>query len=280
MRVQDARGSTYVVLSVYMPAVVARDDLAAILDDQSGIIYNLEDDTVICGDFNGDMGQVGGFRGAGVTTQAGKFVAEFLTKHSMVAVNLLELAKGPVHTFESHIGSSCIDYILIPEFMVDAILSCNVFGDNGLNTSDHFPIVTSLCMDKLPCKIESKGKNKRIKWDKWDKVRMHNEYQIPLTRMLEELNEEIEMSPCDPLSIDTFFNELITILHKAAEVLPRNKYVKHLKPIWDEELSTLKKEKMKHFKIWRDKGRSREKDDPFRVNMCTAKNIFSKRQTD
>ena len=279
LRVQDARGTTTVVLSVYMPAVGAKDDLASTLDDLSGILYNFDDDVVpiICGDFNGDMGRNGGPRGRGVASKQGKLVANFMCEHKMITANLLDLAIGPMHTYESHKGYSCIDYIMLPEFMEDAILTCKVLGEEALNTSDHFPICMSIRMNRLPCKIDINNKKQRIKWDKWDDFTMNSEYRIPLSRLLADLNDRIFVSPCEPNELDNFFDELIMILHKSAEVLPRCKFANHLKPYWDEELTILKKNKMKWFRIWKEKGRPREKDDPDRIRMSSSKNEFAKR---
>ena len=46
LRIQDAKGATVVILSVYIPAVGAHDDLSGILDDVSNIINNLDEDVV------------------------------------------------------------------------------------------------------------------------------------------------------------------------------------------------------------------------------------------
>ena len=126
LRIQDAKGSSIVIFSVYMPAVGGHDDLAGTLDDLSSFIDNLDEDAVpiVCGDFNGDMGRSGGSRGVGDPTRAGCLVADFMRKHDMLATNMLELGKGPLYTFESHNGSSCIDYIMAPRFMENDILSC------------------------------------------------------------------------------------------------------------------------------------------------------------
>ena len=278
LRVQDARGRILVFLSVYMPAVGARDDLAGVLDDLSNIIDNLDDDVIpiICGDLNGDMGRAGGPRGLGEPTRAGRLIVDFKVKYDLVAANLLNLGSGPVHTFESHNGSSCIDYILTPRFMEDMILSCKVRGEEPLNTSDHFPIMMRFLLDKLPCKIDSSYNRRRIRWDKWDEERLVLEYQAPLSVSLGTLRDKIRAQICTPDLLDSYFKELIRMLHSAAEVLPRTKFVAHLKPYWDDELTFLKKEKMKYLKIWKESGRPRDVEDPARINMSLSKNRFRK----
>ena len=279
LRIQDARGTTLVILSVYMPAVGAHDDLSDVLDDVSNIIDNLDEDVVpiLCGDFNGDMGNMGGPRGLDPPTRAGRLVADFMYKHNMIATNMLDVCEGPIHTFESHNGSSCIDYVMIPSFMENAVVSCRVENEHALNTSDHNPVILSIEVDKLPCKIKGNDKKRNLKWDKWDAERMFHEYQSPLAILLGDITDRIVHSECNPAEIDQFFDELIAMLHKAAEVIPRSKYVNHLKPYWDDELTHLKREKVKYFKIWKGKGRSREKEDPDRVNMCLSKKMFTKR---
>ena len=279
LRMQDARGVTLVIMSVYLPAAGAKDDLSSTLDDLSNFIDNLDDDVVpmICGDFNGDMGISGGPRGVGNPNRAGRLVANFMKKYHLMATNLHGSGRGPINTFNSHNGSTCIDYIMIPDYMEDKILACEVLDDQSLNTSDHLPITLCIKVDKLPCKINVQCPKKRIKWDKWDNDKMRREYEGPLSGPLADLNTRIMQCECNSDDIDGFFDELTYIVHKAAEVVPHTKFVNHLKPYWDDELSTLKKEKMKHFKIWKENGRSRDSNDPIRINMCVSKKKFAKR---
>ena len=106
---------------------------------------------------------------------------------------------------------------------------------------------------------------------------MRNEYEGPLIAPLNELNNRFTQSECAHEIIDKYFDELICILHRGAEVLPRTKFVSHLKPYWDNELTNLKKEKMRCFKIWKENGRSRDNENPIRIAMCSSKKAFAKR---
>ena len=51
----------------------------------------------------------------------GTLVARFAGRLGLVAVNLQNLTVCLVDTFESRNGSSTIDYIVVPEFILDGI---------------------------------------------------------------------------------------------------------------------------------------------------------------
>ena len=111
IRVQSDSGKVMNFLSVYLPAAGSDDDFPACLDELSEILESREDDSVsvVCGDFNGDMGMLGGPRVGNKPTRQGRLVANLLRKHDMFAANLQMESHSPVYTFEGCNGTSFID---------------------------------------------------------------------------------------------------------------------------------------------------------------------------
>ena len=279
LRVQRPDGSVLVVLSIYMPASGSKDNLAVSLDELEGIIESLEDNVtpIICGDFNGDMGKIGGFRGTGPTSKAGKCVFDFMTRQKLVAVNLSHNATGGVHTFRCHNGESVIDYIMIPNFLIDKVIKCHTGAYNGTNTSDHVPIEAELDVHMLPRLVHFDKGGGRLRWDKLDFNTLVEKYQRPLCNKLITIWNAMALSEGQSCDIDSFFEKLIDEIHMCAEAIPKSKFRSNLKPFWSQELNDLKKTKMLWFKKWNLEGRTRDDNDLTRINMKKSKKVFAKK---
>ena len=235
-------------------------------------------DPTLGGDFNGNVGREGGERLKGAPTKAGKVVMNFINEHNLVAVNLLPVAQGPVCSYQGHNGNSCIDYILVPRYMMKQVASCRTGRNESMNTSDHLPIEAVLRIDALPRSVECKRKKQRIRWDKANEKCIKDDYQAPLDRDLLTLREKLLSDRgINEGEVDTSFDWVIKSIHKAASSIPRTKYVKHLKPYWCEELSKLKKEKMFWFNRWKVEGRTMDNNNWVRQMMKSTKKIFIKR---
>ena len=50
------------------------------------------------------------------------------------------LASGPIHTFQSGMNATTIDYVIVNQDAMRGVLSCSTLEDHPLNTSDHLPI--------------------------------------------------------------------------------------------------------------------------------------------
>ena len=152
IRIQTESNTIINVLSVYMLAVGSCDDHSTAFDELSYILESLEDGAVnlVIGDFNGDIGHMGGPRGSSEPTRAGRVVIDFMDRYDFRAANLLYNASGSVRTFECHNGTPTIDYALIPEAYCSKIVKCHTEANNVLNTSDHFPIQMVISIGDLP----------------------------------------------------------------------------------------------------------------------------------
>ena len=179
IRMEGPNGSVFVFLSVYLPASGSRESLAITLDELSSYIEGLDDNVIpiVAGDFNGDIGRQGGPRGIGRATKAGITVLNFIEEQNFAATNLLSMATGAIRTYEGHIGTSTIDYILIPSYLTDRIVSCHTGSNAALNTSDHLPIELVLQLQLLPKAVQTELKIQRLRWDKLVSNREGNGYQ-------------------------------------------------------------------------------------------------------
>ena len=126
IRAQNKFGAIFNIFCVYMPARGCEGDLNATLDELSGIIENTEDGSLnlVLGDYNGDMGSMGGPRGVRRPSREGTHVAEFMLRQNLYAANLAADAIGPIDTHHGLTGSSCIDYALIDEELRDRVVFC------------------------------------------------------------------------------------------------------------------------------------------------------------
>ena len=116
VRLQQDVGRVLNIVSVYLPAPGSSEDLSAVLDELSQIIENMEEGslTMVCGDFNGDVGYLGGPRSTRRPTGAGRGLITFFDEFSLSLTNLMQCASGPLNTFRGAVGSSTIDYRITP----------------------------------------------------------------------------------------------------------------------------------------------------------------------
>ena len=280
VRMESQDGSVFVFISVYLPASGSKESLTITLDELASFIESLDDNVVpiIGGDFNGDIGKQGGPRGVGVPTKAGNSVLDFLNYYNLKAVNLMANAKGSCRTYEGHNGSSTIDYITVPSYLTDQIVSCYTGSNNALNTSDHLPIELVIELDMLPTEVKIADSFSRIRWDRMGQETMINEYQPFINDRLDPLMLELdELADITKDGIDNIIRELVIILHEAATIVPKSKFVRHLKPYWCNELNVLKREKMLWFERWKTEGRTLNQNDHTRSMMKVTKKAFSKR---
>ena len=126
IRMQTSNGTILYFFSIYMPAQGCNEDLEFVLDKLSEILESREGNSIciLCGDFNGDVGNVGEYSGTRNPTQQGTLVYRFLQRHNLVACNMLTYATSPLHTFESHNAHTTLDNIAIPSLVVPKVKRC------------------------------------------------------------------------------------------------------------------------------------------------------------
>ena len=182
VKLQNSDGAIFNIFCVYFPAMGCCDDLATTIDELSAIIENTEFGTknIICGDMNADIGDLCGTRNPRKCTKEGKCLYNFIRKYDLCAANLSRKSKGLIDTFYGPNGSSCIDYILLPTDILDKVLECETLDFEGLNGSDHVPVVCKIDIGRIACPTIQINSKKKIKWDKLNPDQMREKYTIPV----------------------------------------------------------------------------------------------------
>ena len=124
-----------------MPDVSSSERIMDILDELAAIFEKFEfgTQTIVCGDFNGDVGQFFGCHGNLVANKQGLEVSAFMKKYNLFPVNTSGRTEGPYHTFNGLYNSCTIDYTRIPNNLVPCTgigcIGCTGVIDEGeLNT--------------------------------------------------------------------------------------------------------------------------------------------------
>ena len=72
--------------------------------------------------------------------------------------------------------------------------------------------------------------------------------------------------------IDAGFDQLTRLIHSTASTLPRSKFVKHIKPFWNDSLNKLKQAKVLSYRLWVAACRPRDRDNALFIDYkCTKK---------
>ena len=258
LRYQDMDGNVIIFISVYMPAQGSPEDLATCLDDLSEIVETREIGAriVIAGDFNGDLGSVGTSRGKSPPTPQGLKVYSFFNRHNLTAVNMLPTTVGPVHTCLGPNFKSTLDYIAVGSDILSDIESCSVLGYDVLNTSDHQPLSCHLKVKSIVPVTMADDRPKRVKWEKLTPESLRYRYVLPLEPDLIRLASKLRSSVVTEHLIVISFEQLINLLHKASDKLPKSRFRIHQKPYWNDEMDLLKASKLNDYRQWVEAGRN------------------------
>ena len=278
VRVQNDKGQVINVFSVYLPARGCEGDLNVCIDELSSIIDDREEGSynLVCGDMNGDIGKLGGHKGKDHTDHRGIVIHEFMDAYNLYATNLQADAQGTRDTFHGPNGSSCIDYIMVPNDLKEITTNYGTLERESLNTSDHVPVIASLDLGKLNrCYTETVRKT-TLKWDKLSKERLNELYTTPVGRKLEEVENIIDNERPSNILIDGAFETICNILRQAEVNIPKSRFKNNLKPFWGPELSRLKYEKVQWYRRWKQEGKPRDNNNATWVAHKRAEKIFRK----
>ena len=278
VRLQCKSGQVLNIMAAYMPARGCDGDLATSFDELSGIIEARETGAynIICGDLNGDIGASGGSKSRKQPDHRGKIVYEFMQASNLFATNLQPHAEGGVNTFNGPNGSSCLDYILMPNDMRGDVMCTRTLEVEPLNTSDHVPVCVHLCIDNIDrCYIEVTASH-RLKWEKLSAEQLNTRFTTPVSLKLRELEALIDESVPSPDLIDGSFDTICKILRQAEIHIPKSKYKANLKPFWCPRLNQLKNDKVILHRAWKEAGCPRGIDNPIKKRYKDAEKSFRK----
>ena len=108
--------STLTVIGVYLPCQdLGMDLFCSCLTELEQLVCESKQlgPTVVLGDFNAHLGNLGGPKGSGNTNVQGLLLHQHIVSSDLFVASLSEIAYGPSHTFQSGDTKTTIDYIML-----------------------------------------------------------------------------------------------------------------------------------------------------------------------
>ena len=128
---------------------------------------------IVLGNFNRDIGNSLGKKGKKEPNQWGLKLTEFANFFNLSPVNLLKSCIGPVETYYySHCGRYCstLDYIFLPNCLLDNILMVKMLDLEFDNTSDHVPVQLNV----------SYSSRQKVYWSRFSQEEINEKFVAPL----------------------------------------------------------------------------------------------------
>ena len=126
---------------------------------------------ILLGDFIGDLRNSLGDKGKKKPNDHGLLLLDFANFLNIYPVNLQKQCKDPLDSSNSHCGRyhSTLDYIFLPNCLLNNIDSPETFDQDVDNTSDHLPILVNLKFSErlaidLDCHHFGSGAKRNIHW--------------------------------------------------------------------------------------------------------------------
>lgn len=182
--------------SVYLPSRSGCTDVfRESLDYLDSLInlYGIDNDIVVLGDFNADLGLHGGPMATTSSNEQGRILHRYLHDWNFLSVHLHLNQSHDSATYESeaHGSRSTIDHILCPSRFFNSFRSCYVLDEDPSNTSDHLPIHAelSVCLPApaRPSQRTHVAPPPRPNWRKLTSADIKSAYTVPLDRSLSNL---------------------------------------------------------------------------------------------
>ena len=279
VRLQCDNNSIINIFCVYLPARGCVDNFEATLDELGAFIENTEIGSfnVIRGDLNADMGIMGGSRSTKVPDSRGRTLYKFINQYNLVATNLMSNAVGPVNTHYGPTGETCIDYVLVPEVLLDSFGHCVTSSYDPLNTSDHIPLSIVFNIDGVPCGATEGILPTKLRWDKMTPITLRMNYQRPLGEDLDRIyTKNVPLHPKAD-RVDALMDDIIKAIKVHEKSIPVSQYKSNVKPYWCPELSHLKYVKVRAYRAWVNAGRPRDNTSILYQEDKKAKKDFRRR---
>ena len=249
--------------------VASNECYLEILNELQGYVDNSDVPCIITGDFNTRLPQASvlpkrWYRGRGFSNRSA-VLYDFIAENNMLVANYC-FPQSSNHTWRNGVLKSYIDHILLPEWLIDNVTSCEIVPDCDENNSDHLPIRCCLQFERPPRNDAPGNANpceKRPKMN-WDDPQVRDAYSAALAKQLSSLHL---VSPSSVLSHDSAIatlnslaSSLVSCMHNAASscasadqssahpTRPRNSW-------WTSDCTTAKNRMRLFFRIWKSLGR-------------------------
>ena len=236
-------------------------------------------DVVVMGDLNAHLGREAGPRGWGDTTRNGQVIKTLCKQHSMEVIDLTSVWVGPEYTFQNSQGhTSCIDHYLVPVYW-DHVVTSGQTREDVNNTSDHLPI-TMLIKLQQSITRHTTVRKETVAWNKVNKQQIHELYTVPLDVSLTDQGHTHTLgnSANNRAHIESCIENVKQQMQNTSNNLPKSKLQKHLKSYWNNQLSTLARQKKDAFNAWVNAGRPRDEGSKPWQDYKEAKRRFRQEQ--
>jgi len=248
-------------INVYLPSVSTPNRTEVFIDCLSGILNDIGDlhysEIVFGGDMNVDVA---------ADNELCALLRDFARDLELrYLYDKLPSDDRVTYRVDATGAKSAIDHFAVSESMYDSVVGIKV-EDSGINLSDHCPVTFDVIIpdiDKAPSNSNGSVKpcmQPVYRWDMGDLI-----YYYSLTRDLLSAIDAPKhlLSDCDsPGSnvleqINQYYNSIVCCLREASHAsIPRKKH-SHFKYWWDEELTLLKQQAIRSFKLWSSAGKPR-----------------------
>jgi hypothetical protein len=222
--------------------------------------YHTRGKIILLGDFNVELPsrsvEIHDFR----LDSRGKILASSLVHFDLIPINTLSICGGSEFSHVPYNGTreTLLDYIFLQSVSIPNITSCQILDDSALNVSSHRPLLCSIRLNNTLPGINPKPTS-HIVW--------HNVRQTSIDRYTQfmendtQLQEIANSNITNITDIDSCYNYISQIINKAnANIIPKPKFKKYLKPYWTASLTTLHKEMINKRHIWINNKRPRDKN--------------------
>lgn len=268
---------TLCIFSILLPSTNYNTDVYLSYLDELCTHYDRYSDecvTIVGGDFNIDL--TGCSKNSKLTSLSG-----FLSDHNLCTAPLLQGRKGPLYTFRTkdYSRKTLLDYICIPEFLKNNVLSVEVKSNCPYDVSDHYPVVISFDLDLLSSASNSGNLCKRtLKWSKADEFEKRM-YQTEIDKLL---NFDINVNPSNVTAhdVERYSNILTNVLHMSANSsIPCGKFRPYLKPYWkSNNLQDFHYRQRQARRAWKEQNKPRDTNNSTYIDYKDKKREFRKRK--
>lgn len=267
----QADDAVYFIISVYLPHQtcnisdfdVELNKLKKILDE-----CMLRGHCIILGDTNVHFPAGYDIRTWGIQNRNTPKLHSLVQSYDMYIADIGYKAHGPNITYRGGNGSSYVDHIIVPKCLIPKITDCFVSGDCISNVSDHSPVCIELAVS-INVSFSSDLNGRRVAWSKMTAGEIHDTYTEPLEQKVLSLWNELGFNVATPDEIDqlmpsanqatleSFVEKFSETIKSASDKLVKNKFKKHQKPWWNDELSALANAKKQARRAWVSAGKQK-----------------------
>lgn len=229
-------------------------------------MYSSQGVVIFMGDFNSSCD-------TDVNDTRNAYLHQFLVDTNQISVTSLDICTGAKYSYVSYDGlyETLIDHIILPVEKRDLVSQCQIVDDHCLNVSRHRPLLCSLNIPLIT--VDDFVQTQSISWKKVSQSHI-NDYHMNLSDHLQSNNYCISDNYNE---IDNMYTNLTETIRMCSDLsLPNKKYMAHLKPYWNEQLSNMHSLMFEARTQWCKAGRPRDPEQPDHKKYKDCKRVFRK----